>query len=81
MVDFGVKVVSCEPLSDFRLKVVCSDGAQGVFDMSGYVGKGAFAPLTDKRMFDDVRLVFGVPTWANGADIAAERVRSDMVCA
>ncbi|NMM93453.1 DUF2442 domain-containing protein [Bifidobacterium oedipodis] len=74
-----VKVTECEPLPDYRLRVKCSDGAVGVFDMSGYLNRGVFRALRSPGVFNSVRLVFGVPTWPGDIDIAAERVRSDMM--
>lgn len=72
-------VTAVTPLDGYKLKVTCSDGASGVFDVSKYLDKGAFRELRDPAVFRDVRLVAGAPTWPNGMDIAPERVRSDMV--
>ena len=80
-VDYMVKVTACEPLPGYMLRVSFSDGARGVFDMSGYVGRGAFKSIASPDVFDRVRVVFGVPTWPGDVDIAAERVRSDMILA
>ncbi|OZG64001.1 DUF2442 domain-containing protein [Bifidobacterium eulemuris] len=80
-VDYGVKVVECEPLPDYRLKVKCSDGTSGVFDMSSYMDRGVYRQIRSPKVFNDVRLIFGVPTWLGDIDIAAERVRSDMTVA
>ena len=41
-IDYLIKVIECEPLPGYRLKVRCSDGASGVFDMSKYLERGAF---------------------------------------
>ncbi|KAB8293620.1 hypothetical protein DSM100685_0688 [Bifidobacterium avesanii] len=81
MVDYMVKVTECEPLPGFRLRVACSDGSRGVFDMSKYVTRGMFREVNTPERFNMVRLVFGVPTWPGDIDIAPERVRSDMVAA
>lgn len=72
-------VTEAVPLEGYRLQVTCSDGARGVFDMSGYLDRGDFRALRDPAVFRGVRLVAGAPTWPNGIDIAPERVRSDMV--
>lgn len=71
--------IECEPLPGYRLKVRCSDGASGVFDMSKYLERGAFKQLKALDVFNAVHLVFGVPTWSGDIDIAPEHVRSDMV--
>lgn len=77
-IDYSIKVTQCEPMPGYRLKVTCSDGATGIFDMSRYVDRGMFKPLKDPQTFGRVRLAFGVPSWPGDIDIAAERVRSDM---
>lgn len=77
-IDYLIQVTECEPLPGYRLKVKCSDGVSGVFDMSKYLERGMFKRLKDTSAFNAVRLVFGAPTWPGNIDIAPERVRSDM---
>ena len=77
-IDYSIKVTQCEPMPGYKLKVTCSDGSTGIFDMSRYIDRGMFKPLKDPQTFDRVRLAFGVPSWPGDIDIAAERVRSDM---
>lgn len=77
-VDYLIKVTECKPLPDYRLAVTCSDGAKGIFDMSGYMTHGMFREVNTPSLFNAVRLVHGVPTWPGDIDIAPERVRSDM---
>ena len=77
-IDYSIKVTQCEPMPGYKLKVTCSDGATGIFDMSRYVERGMFKPLKDTQTFGRVRLTFGVPSWPGDIDIAAERVRSGM---
>ena len=60
-IDYSIKVTQCEPMPGYKLKVTCSDGATGIFDMSRYVDRGMFKPLKDPQTFDRVRLAFGVP--------------------
>ena len=75
-IDYSIKVTQCEPMPGYKLKVTCSDGATGIFEMSRYVERGMFKPLKDTQTFDRVRLTFGVPSWPGDIDIAAERVRA-----
>ena len=77
--DYLCDVTSVVPLDGYKLRVTCSDGASGVFDMSKYLDEGAFRELRNPEVFRGVRIVAGAPTWPNGMDIAPERVRSDMV--
>ena len=59
-IDYSIKVTQCEPMPGYKLKVTCSDGATGIFDMSRYIDRGMFKPLKDPQTFDRVRLVRGV---------------------
>lgn len=78
-IDYLIQVTECEPLPGYRLKVKCSDGVSGVFDMSKYLERGMFKRLKDTSVFNAVRLVFArrhgpgilillrsecVPTWS-----------------
>lgn len=72
-------VTECRPLPGYRLQMKCSDGAAGIFDMSGYLDHGMFKALRDDALFSQVRLVAGAPTWPGNIDVAPERVRSDMI--
>ena len=67
-IDYSIKVTQCEPMPGYKLKVTCSDGATGIFDMSRYIDRGMFKPLKDPQTFDRVRLAFGVPSWPGDID-------------
>ena len=51
-IDYSIKVTQCEPMPGYKLKVTCSDGATGIFDMSRYIDRGMFKPLKDPQTFD-----------------------------
>ncbi len=42
-----LKPVEIKPLKDYRVWVKYSDGAEGILDLSGYVGKGVFSAWSD----------------------------------
>ena len=48
-IDYSIKVTQCEPMPGYKLKVTCSDGATGIFDMSRYVDRGMFKPPHVRR--------------------------------
>ena len=33
-IDYSIKVTQCEPMPGYKLKVTCSDGATGIFDIA-----------------------------------------------
>ena len=55
-----VKVISVDPIDDYKLRIELSDGRKGVFDVSPYIEKGVFGELKDKAYFRCVRPAFGV---------------------
>jgi hypothetical protein len=77
------KVARLERLGGFRLRVVFSDGSQGIHDFSTLVGQSGpmIEPLRDEIFFARVFLEFGALTWPNGFDIAPEWLRREMEAA
>ncbi len=51
-----VRPTSVTPLDGFRLKLVYTDGVEGMIDLSKNVGRGVFAPLAKPEFFCKVRL-------------------------
>jgi hypothetical protein len=43
--------VRVTPLPGAKVLIVFTDGMEGVIDMSGSVGRGVFAPLSDPHVF------------------------------
>jgi hypothetical protein len=67
------RVVSVEPLDDYRLRVAFADGVQGEVDLSERLFGPVFEPLKDLELFRQVGLdEFGVVYWPNGADLAPD---------
>ncbi|PLS29417.1 DUF2442 domain-containing protein [Bifidobacterium parmae] len=77
--DYLCDVTEVTPLDGYKLRVVCSDGARGVFDMSQYLDKGDFRALRNQSVSQGVRLVAGAPHVAERYGHRPERVRSDMI--
>ena len=62
-----------EALPDFRLRVAYPDGAEGVIDLSGDVGRGVFAPLADEAFFRTVHIGrFGQIAWSEDIEICPD---------
>lgn len=62
-------------IDDLYMVVTFSTGEERIFDVSGLLRYPAFAPLSDRSVFDTARLEHGFLTWQNGAiDIAPEAV-------
>lgn len=64
-------VISVEPLSDYRLRLVFDDGVKGDVDLADLLWGPMFEPLKDPAKFAQVRVEpeTGTITWPNGADL------------
>jgi Protein of unknown function (DUF2442) len=51
-----VKPISVRALSDYRVHVAFSDGAEGVVDLSDLVGRGVFKAWEDENFFAHAHL-------------------------
>lgn len=63
-------VIGFEKIAPFTLRVRFEDGAVQVIDFRPVLAGEIFGPLTDARLFDQVRLDAEARTlvWPNGAD-------------
>jgi hypothetical protein len=64
------EVQSVEPLDNYQLKVLFSNGAAKLFDVSPYLEKGIFTELKDKSYFRAVRVVSGAIEWPHEQDLS-----------
>ncbi len=62
-----------EALPGFRIRVVYASGTEGVIDLSGDVGRGVFAPLSDEAFFRTVHIgQFGQIAWSEEIEICPD---------
>ena len=66
-----IKVISVDPIEDYKLRIEFSDGRKGIFDVSPYIDKGVFIELKDKTYFRSVRAAFGGIMWPHEQDFSA----------
>ena len=65
-------IVEVHPLDGYRLRLRFEDGVTGEVDLEKMIQfEGIFAPLKDRAMFVQVRVISDVGTivWPNGADL------------
>ncbi len=68
-----LKVSGVRPMDDFKLWVRFNTGEAKIFDFKALLNTPAFAPLSDKAVFDGVYIDYGVPVWKDGdIDISPE---------
>jgi len=73
-----VKVISVDPLDNYKLKIELSNGKKGVFDVLPYVDKGVFGELKDKGYFRSVRPAYGGIMWPHEQDFSPETIECEL---
>lgn len=69
-----IHVAQVRHAGDHMLALVFSDGTLGVADLSKELGRKAFAPLRDEKVFAQAFIQDGTVCWPGGLDMAAERL-------
>jgi hypothetical protein len=73
-----VKIVSVQPLKNYKLRVKLSNGQKGIFDVSKFVGVGVFKELKDPKYFRQVSIKYGTVVWPNEQDIDPELIEMEL---
>jgi hypothetical protein len=75
-----IRIVSAEPLPQYRLKVTFNDGLSGVFPVEPEDRGGVFLKLLDARVFNAVTINpdFGCVEWPGGIDLSPETMHQAM---
>ena len=63
-----------KPLDDNRVEVTFQNGMSGVFDCTAYLKEPFWSSLSERAIFNQVRVEGGTLTWPNDIDIAPEEV-------
>jgi hypothetical protein len=71
-------VTTIEILSDYRIKVILSNGARGIFDVTPYLEKGVFRELQDPVYFNRARIEYGTITWPHEQDFCPDTIEAKM---
>ena len=62
-----IKISGVRPMEDYKLWLrVSNTGETKIFDFKPLLEKPAFAPLTDKTVFNGVYIDYGVTVWNDG---------------
>ena len=75
------EVIEAKIIKDYIVEVVFDDLKKGVVDLRKYLGKGIFKPILDKKKFRQLKVdaELGTICWPNGADIAPDRLYSEIL--
>lgn len=74
-----IKILKCEPSSDFILEISFSSGETGHFDGKAYLAQrtgSLLTPLYEKSYFQKAFVDAGALCWPNGLELSASRVHS-----
>ena len=66
------KIVSVEPLDDYKILLTFSNNEKRIKDMKPYLDKGVFKKLKDKNFFNSVHISFDTISWDNEIDICPD---------
>lgn len=66
-----LEVISVEYIGNHTLSTRLSNGREGRFDLSPYIGKGVFKQLADEGYAKQVKINFAGVCWPNGQDFSA----------
>lgn len=75
------RVVSVEPLAQYRLRVRFVDGLEGIVAMRELVSSpeaGVFAALKDEGLFAQARIVMGAVTWPGHLDLPPDAMHDEI---
>lgn len=71
------RVKSVKAENDHNLLLEFANGEKKRFDVSPYIGKGVFAPLSDESFFRKVTVFLGSIQWPNDADLCPDTLYLD----
>lgn len=73
----NIIIIAVEPIKPLFLKLTYEDGEVRYVNMEQYCKTDYFNQLRDWDYFSKVQLVFNVPTFPNGHDVAPETLYCD----
>lgn len=66
------KVISVQPLDDYKILLTFSGNEKRIKDMKPYLDKGVFKKLKNKNFFNSVHISFDTISWDNDIDLCPE---------
>lgn len=66
------KIVSVEPLDDYKILLTFSNKEKRIKDMKPYLNKGVFKKLNNKTFFNSVHISFDTVSWDEEIDLCPD---------
>ena len=63
-------VKTVRALDDYELEVLFENGESRRFDIKPYLGRGMFAQLCDRALFEAAQVIAGSVEWPGGLDLS-----------
>lgn len=75
------EVVEAKVIKDYTIEVVFDDFIRGTINLQKFLSRGIFRELLDKKKFRRMKVdaELGTICWPNGADIAPDRLYSEIL--
>jgi len=76
-----IRIVTADPLPDYRLKVTFNDDLSGIYPVEPERRGGVFLKLLESRVFNAVTINpdFGCVEWPGGTDLCPDTMHRTMV--
>jgi len=71
------RVASVDSLSEYRLKIIFTNGEEGVYDCRPLLDFGIFTELREESYFRQVRAELGTVVWPHEQDICPDTLYLD----
>ena len=65
------------PLTDYKLKLIFTNGERGIYDCSNLLNFGVFQELQNIHYFNQVKVVDGTVSWPHKQDIYPDTLYLD----
>lgn len=74
------EVIEAKIIKDYTVEIIFDDFKKGIVDLRKYLGRGIFKVLLDRKKFRQMKVdaELGTICWPNGADIAPDRLYSEV---
>ena len=75
------EIIEVKIVKNYTVELVFDDFERGTVDLRKFLGKGIFKGLLDKKKFHQMKVdaELGTICWPNGADIAPDRLYSEVI--
>ena len=71
------RIKEVTPTKNFKLKLLFSNGEQGLYDCSELLNFGVFKELQDRNYFNQVKVLDGTVVWPHEQDICPDTLYID----